>query len=89
MSRYSFEGVLQAVYGADLYGVDRKDLHCDKELDTADMMQCMQFQDPKNILKQLDVSDAKFYIDFIVLCAILAVLRICCYLVLRMRVKMH
>ena len=77
--RYSFEGVLQAVYG-----FDRADLDCSSEVPH----EC-NFRDPEKFLKSLDVSHAKFYIDFIVLCGIFAGLRVCCYLILRWRVKVH
>ncbi|XP_069115783.1 ATP-binding cassette sub-family G member 1-like [Argopecten irradians] len=72
--RFSFEGVLQAIYGND-----RESLDCDKE-------QCM-FNMPEQILKEMDVEEAKFYIDFIVLCVFFVILRIGCYFVLRWRVK--
>lgn len=72
--RYSFEGVLQAIYG-----FDRDTLECEK--------QPCYFSKPEEILQQMDVQDAKFYIDFIVLCAFFVILRIGCYFVLRWRVK--
>ncbi|CAL1537189.1 unnamed protein product [Lymnaea stagnalis] len=72
--RYSFEGTLQAIYGSD-----RGDLDCDEN-------QCI-FRQGTDVLKELDVEDAKFYIDFIVLCCFFVVLRAGCYLVLRWRVK--
>ncbi|XP_013066839.1 ATP-binding cassette sub-family G member 1-like isoform X2 [Biomphalaria glabrata] len=72
--RYSFEGTLQAIYGWD-----RGDLDCDEN-------QCI-FRQGTDVLKQMDVEDAKFYIDFIVLCGFFVVLRAGCYLVLRWRVK--
>ena len=77
--RYSFEGVLQAVYG-----FDREALECKEE----DPHMCM-FKEGEDVLKALDVEDARFYIDFIVLCAFFIVLRIGCYLVLRWRVRVH
>lgn len=73
-SRYSFEGTLQAIYG-----LDRGELDCDEN-------HCI-FRDGTDVLKEMDVEDAKFYIDFIVLCAFFVVLRGGCYLVLRWRVK--
>lgn len=72
--RYSFEGVLQAIYG-----FDRDTLECEK--------QPCYFSKPEEILQQMDVQDAKFYIDFIVLCAFFVILRVGCYFVLRWRVK--
>lgn len=77
--RYSFEGTLQAIYG-----FDRELLDCDKE----DKRYCT-FQDPESILKEMDVEDALFYVDFIVLCLMFVLLRIGCYFVLRWRVKVH
>jgi ABC-type multidrug transport system ATPase subunit/ABC-type multidrug transport system permease subunit len=77
--RYSFEGVLQAIYG-----YNREPLNCEKD----DKKQCI-FQEGDDILKELDVEHAKFYIDFIVLCSFFVILRIACYLVLRWRVKFH
>ncbi|CAG5117563.1 unnamed protein product [Candidula unifasciata] len=72
--RYAFEGTLQAIYG-----LDRGNLHCDENF-------CI-FQQGTDVLEKLDVENAKFYIDFIVLCAFFVVLRGACYLVLRWRVK--
>jgi hypothetical protein len=77
--RYSFEGTLQAIYG-----FDREPLDCEK----GNVKPCM-FQNGTDVLKELDVEDAKFYIDFIVLCSFFVLLRIGCYLVLRWRVKVH
>lgn len=72
--RYSFEGVLQAIYG-----FERENLDCDKEY--------CELKSPDNILASLDVDEAKFYIDFIILCIFFVVLRVSCYFVLRWRVK--
>lgn len=77
--RYAFEGVLQAVYG-----FDREPLDCEED----NKRLCM-FRDGEDVLKELDVEDAKFYIDFIVLCLFFVILRFGCYLVLRWRVKVH
>ena len=74
ISRYSFEGVLQAIYG-----FDRDTLNCDEAY--------CHYNSPEKVLKQLDVNNAKFYIDFIVLCAFFIILRVGCYFVLRWRVK--
>lgn len=79
LHRYSFEGILQAIYG-----FDREPLDCEKD----DKHQCI-FKEADDILKELDVENAKFYIDFIVLCSFFVVLRVACYLVLRWRVKFH
>ncbi|XP_013397393.1 ATP-binding cassette sub-family G member 4 isoform X2 [Lingula anatina] len=72
--RYSFEGVLHAVYG-----FDREKLDCDKEMCFLDK--------PADILKEMDVEDAKFWIDFVVLCVFFVILRVLCYLVLMWKVK--
>ncbi|XP_021374255.1 ATP-binding cassette sub-family G member 1-like [Mizuhopecten yessoensis] len=71
---YSFEGVLQAIYGNG-----RESLDCDKQI-------CM-FNKPDMILKEMDVEGASFYVDFIVLCVFFVILRVGCYFVLRWRVK--
>lgn len=77
--RYSFEGVLQAIYG-----LDREPLDCSED----DPQACI-FVDPKGMLRTMDVENAKFYIDFIVLAAFFVVLRIGCYFVLRWRVRVR
>ena len=77
--RYSFEGVLQAIYG-----YDREPFECKKD----SKRECI-FQEGDDVLKELDVEHANFYIDFVALCSFFVVLRAACYLVLRWRVKMH
>ncbi|XP_076438620.1 ATP-binding cassette sub-family G member 4-like isoform X2 [Babylonia areolata] len=72
--RYSFEGVLQAIYGRD-----RGELDCSEQ-------QCI-FTQASDVLEELDVQHAEFYLDFIILCIFFIILRIGCYLVLRWRVK--
>lgn len=72
--RYSFEGVLQAIYGRD-----RGELDCSEK-------QCI-FTQASDVLEELDVQHAEFYLDFIILCIFFVILRIGCYLVLRWRVK--
>jgi ABC-type multidrug transport system ATPase subunit len=73
--RFSFEGVLQAIYG-----FDREQLECTGTCHLAE---------PKSILKGLDVEKAKFSCDFAMLCIFFVVLRISSYLVLRWRVRVH
>lgn len=75
---YAFEGVLQAVYG-----FDREALDCEK---AARSPEC-RYVESEKVLTDLDVEDAKFYIDFIALCVFFIVLRVSCYFVLRWRVK--
>lgn len=84
--RYAFEGVLQAIYG-----FDREQLECKlKDNSSLEEQQlCHLNKSPKKILEQLDVEDAKFYMDFTWLCVFFIVLRIACYIVLRWRVKVH
>ena len=72
--RYSFEGVLQAIYG-----YDRDTLECNADY--------CHFREPKDVLEELDVADAKFYVDFAVLVGYFVILRGLCYLVLRYRLK--
>ena len=67
-----------------IYGFDREPLECSE-----DDIQLCRFTDPKHVLSSLDVENAKFYIDFIVLAVFFVVLRIGCYLVLRWRVRVH
>lgn len=78
--RYAFEGVLQAIYG-----FDRDPLKCEP----VDDAMCKILESPKKILEELDVEDAKFYMDFIWLCVFFVGLRIACYIVLWWRVKVH
>ncbi|XP_064595460.1 ATP-binding cassette sub-family G member 4-like [Liolophura sinensis] len=72
--RYSFEGVLQAIYG-----FERGALECENN-------NCV-FNKATDVLREMDVEGARFYIDFIVLCVFFVILRVSCYLVLRWRVK--
>ncbi|XP_076111310.1 ATP-binding cassette sub-family G member 4-like isoform X2 [Mytilus galloprovincialis] len=74
--RYSFEGILHAIYG-----FDRENLDCSED----HILKC-QFNEPKDILEQWDVENV-FFVDFIVLCAFFVLLRVGCYFVLRWRVK--
>ncbi|ELT89387.1 hypothetical protein CAPTEDRAFT_167631 [Capitella teleta] len=80
--RYSFEGVLQAIYG-----FNRTPLSCE-HTEEHNKHLCM-FKDGEEVLESLDVEHARFYIDFIVLCTFFVVLRIACYFVLRWRVRVH
>jgi hypothetical protein len=75
--RFAFEGLVQAIYG-----FDRPPLECSE-----DIRQMCVFSDPKTMLNELDVADAKIYIDVIILCVFFFVFRLMCYGVLRWRVK--
>jgi len=78
--------VIQAIYG---YDRDRLDCEHESEPDIQKQMQLCVFQEPTNMIKELDVEDAKFYVDLIVMCAFFVILRICCYVVLRWRARVH
>lgn len=74
--RYGFEGVMLSVYG-----MNRTELDCDPTVPVC------TFQDPMQVLKMLDVENAKLYVDFLVLGIFFTVIRVATFLVLHWKVR--
>uniref|UniRef100_A0A3Q2XTZ2 ATP binding cassette subfamily G member 4 n=1 Tax=Hippocampus comes TaxID=109280 RepID=A0A3Q2XTZ2_HIPCM len=74
--RYGFEGVMLSIYG-----MNRTELECDPTVPLC------TFQDPMQVLKMLDVEDAKLYVDFLVLGIFFTVIRVATFLVLHWKVR--
>ncbi|XP_026564775.1 ATP-binding cassette sub-family G member 4 [Pseudonaja textilis] len=72
--RYGFEGVILTIYSMDRGNLDCKDTDC-------------PFQDPAKILKELDVEEAKLYLDFAILGVFFFIIRLLAYLTLKYKVK--
>ncbi|XP_043199881.1 ATP-binding cassette sub-family G member 1-like [Amphibalanus amphitrite] len=75
-ARYSFEGLMLAVYG-----FDREDMHCSVPF--------CHYRSPKKFLKELDMLESDYWTDVLALSVMTVLLRLVGYFVLRYKLKLE
>ncbi|KAF0308414.1 ATP-binding cassette sub-family G member 4 [Amphibalanus amphitrite] len=75
-ARYSFEGLMLAVYGNG-----RGDMHCSQPY--------CHFRSPEKFLKEMDMLDSSYWVDVAVLAGMTVGLRLLGYFVLRWKLRME